>query len=195
MSQSPNPIPFGELLSLSELAGKKGINWMLKVMKKRMLNSIENQLTVSIESFTAEIGLYWCPLSFNIKVDSKTPALVYVIEVDFIAFQNGIPLQSGYWHAGMNYDSNGYKTESEKLIVPGKKKGGKRLSINPVSMGRFPDANGWEIAGVLRCETLYGILSKRFDDKLHGDNNWQNTAKEWAIRFPNLHKEVMNVTT
>lgn len=178
-----------EWLSLAELAGTPVIRWVIQVIRGKVRKSIEKNLSVIVEYWDAVTSSYWCPILFTIVVDSKTPAQLYVTRVDFLFLHNASPVQSGYWRAGMEYETNGYDMGIDPIQIPGNDKCKLQVSLNPIMLGAFPpNSNGWSVKGTIQIGSAYGTMDIPFSQlKVTGDpKRWDAAKSEFAKRFPYL---------
>ena len=175
--------------SLAELAGTPVIRWVIQVIRGKVRKSIENKLSIKVEDWDAVTSSYWCPILFTIVVDSKTPAQLYVTRIDYLFLHNGIPIQSGYWRVGMEYETNGYDMSINPIQIPGNDKCKLQISLNPIMLGRFPpNSNGWSVKGTIQIDSAYGAIDIPFSQlKVNGSSpRWDAAKSEFAKRFPYL---------
>ena len=76
-----------EWMTLSELAGKPIIRWLIQMIRGKVRQSIEGKIEISVHECDAVSSQYWCPLIFTLKIDSKTPARLRIIGTEYIIFQ------------------------------------------------------------------------------------------------------------
>jgi len=181
-----------EWITLSELADKPIIRWLIQMIRRKVRQSIEGKIEISLLECDAVSSQYWCPLIFTLKIDSKTPARLRIIGTEYIIFHKDSPIQSGFWNSRIPLDTSGYNFENASEIIDIKSNWWNRLkvSLNPVMLGRWPSSNErWAIKGVVYIDCSYGIINKRFETGYMNidTKRWEEAKSSFKQRFPELN--------
>ena len=195
-----------EWLTLSELAGKPIIKWVIQVIRSRVRNSIRNNLKVNVQMCDIDTTMSSLPIVFRIIVDSKTPAVIRIIGIDYLVFFNYIlnkeglciPIQSGYWRKGMAFDSNGYSiNDGNAVVIKGNSCGQINVSISPFKLGWFPkECNNLGLRGTIYIDSSYGQINIPFEAlKLQCDaSKWEDGRQRFTNKYQSM-KEYINATS
>ena len=162
---------------------------VIQLIRGKVRKSIANKISVSVQRWDIENISDWCPLVFDILIDSKTPARVRLVEINYEILLNDVPNQFGYWKSGMKYETGGLTVCSTAILINGNSKEHFKVSFNPVKQGLFPsDHDKLGMKGVVYIETAYGLVNRPFENmEIFGDKERLKSARnEFNNRYPSF---------